>query len=95
MSAFSEAYQKLFPSPSAREVYEVKPKTPTSDEQMADDLRKSAKQTADLAGALAARGWTVSVNIYPRTSDKGPTASVSVYRTQNLTPADGRAEHET
>lgn len=60
---------------------------PISDEQLADDLKKSAQNTAELAGALYKRGWTVSVNIYPYTSDKGSTANVSVYRNQVLAGA--------
>ncbi len=88
MSVFNEAYQKVFPGPSAREVYGVKTSQTTNDEQLADDLRKAAKTTAGLAGALQQRGWKVSVDIYPYTSDKGPTASVSVYRTQTLISVD-------
>jgi hypothetical protein len=57
---------------------------PISDEQLAIQLKESAQQTAGLAGALKRRGWQVSVTIYPDTSDKGPTASVNVYRTQTL-----------
>lgn len=98
MSAFSEAYNKLFPPATAREVYGIKPaqpvKEPTGDEQLGIDLRKSAQQTAELAGALKKRGWTVSVDIHPDTSDKGPLASVSIYRTQKLTAFDGAGEQK-
>ena len=57
---------------------------PISDEQIVEQLKSYARHTADLAGKLRERGWTVSVTIYPYTSDKGPSAMVSVYRTQTL-----------
>lgn len=55
-----------------------------SDDEVAAKLKESAQETARLAGVLQKRGWTVSVNIYPYTSDNGPMASVSAYRTQKL-----------
>lgn len=61
--------------------------TPITDEQLAASLKEAAEHTAYLAGELVKRRWTVSVNIYPYTSDKGPTANISVYRNQVLAGA--------
>lgn len=83
MSAFTEAYRKLFPPPSAREAYTVKA-VQTTDEQLVEQLKSYARHTADLAGKLHDRGWQVSVYIYPYTPDKGAVSQVSVYRTQTL-----------
>lgn len=88
MSAFTEAYRKIFPSATVREVYNIKPQAKsgasTVDEDLAAELKRSAQRTAELAGELRSRGWQVTVDIYPSTSDKGPIAHVRVYRTHTL-----------
>lgn len=55
-----------------------------NDSQIAEELKLAAQRTAELAGTLNQRGWNVSVDIYPYTTDKGPVAHVSVHRTQTL-----------
>lgn len=55
-----------------------------SDQQLADQLKDVAQETANLGGELVKRGWRVSIMIYAHTSDKGPIAHVDVSRTQTL-----------